>query len=462
MYVDRVSANLGASMALRTEAFQLFLKMDQLLQDSEYPPNRMLRARQTYKFPFTFVVPEALPNTCKHKTASDRVKSDHLRLPPSLGDAEISGIGSTLMDDLAPDMTRITYGVRVRLQKLRAGDEKEIILSDKTRKIRVVPAIEEQPPVTVEDSEEYCLRREKSIRKGLLKAKSGKLVMKAHQPKSLHLPAPESEDSEGSNSATTMASVQLRFDPTGENVEPPKLGQISSKLRVGTFFASCARQNFPSQKTMRWDATQGLYVDVINLSARCISGTEWLRHEPHTPSTMADLRRGSGLSISGQAFCPEPSDIYKPELPFYTAELLIPVSPPKTKLLVPTFHSCLVSRVYNLEMSLSLPPTSSISLKVPLQVSAQAGSGIPAESAGSSVGFLESDLSEDDFLHDRRPSAPPYSAHSGTGRHLMMGNADTQTPPPPPPDYSFLAPRTGGITPGNNASAMHHSLPLVR
>lgn len=454
----------NASIASRASAFHEFLIINQPLSPEHLPPTAVLEAGETYNLPFSFVVPHALPNTCKHKTASPRVKSDHLRLPPSLGDSETAGHGTTTLDDLAPDMTRISYGVRVRVYKQRENEDKEIILSEKTRRVRIAPAVEEQPPVDVDESEEYCLRREKGIRKGFLKPKTGKLIMEASQPKALELLPPRSE-CEGS--PTTMVSVQLRFDPFADSAEPPKLGQLSSKLRVGTFFASCARENFPSQKTMAWDATQGLYVDVLTLSSRCMSATEWLRHEPHTSTDAALLRRGSGMNLSGPAKCPQPSAKARPDLPFYTAQLLIPVSLPKGKLLVPTFHSCLVSRVYNLELTLSLPPTASATLKVPLQLSASSASGVNPGALGLQDSMVEGDLSGDDedFL-PQGPSAPAYTERNTGGPVIQQpgqggrqgGDASPAAPPPPPPNYSSLAPRTGGF---RTAPSFRASLPLV-
>lgn len=66
--------------------------------------------------------------------------------------------------------------------------------------------------------------------------------------------------------------------------------------------------------------------------------------------------------------------------PFYTASVVIPITIPSSKRLVPTFHSCLISRVYGLELNVSYNTGSSTksllghtaSLRVPIQVTSPA------------------------------------------------------------------------------------------
>ena len=66
-------------------------------------------------------------------------------------------------------------------------------------------------------------------------------------------------------------------------------------------------------------------------------------------------------------------------LPYYKAKVIVPVSLPTTKSFFPTFHSCLVSRVYLLDLTVSVhPPATSkttrsvssttVQLKIPLQI----------------------------------------------------------------------------------------------
>ena len=459
-YVDKISPS--AAISARSEAFQMFLKVDSPIDSSDLPSDGILQSGQTYPIPFTFIIPAALPGSCKHKTVSQRVKDMHLQLPPSLGDPEMAGRGSHLMDDCAPEMCRISYIIRARVLKLRDGEDRKIILSDRSKKIRVVPGYDEQPPVAVDETDEdYCLRAEKGIRRGLLKAKTGRLAIEASQPKSLHLPKLD-QDPSGS---TTMASVQLRFDPMTESAEPPKLGQLVTRLRIGTFFASTPRMGVPTGKSQLSDSTQGLYVDVCNLSGRNMSATEWLKHDPHTSNADANVRRDSVVSmIGGSAECPAPTSVSKPEFPFYTAQVLIPISPPKNKILVPSFQSCLVSRIYILELSLSLPQTSNVSLKVPVQITSEGGAGFDTEFSDEvqdELMGLEEGESVEQYLVPRRLSSPD-DAVGGTRRVSPPAARRRSEQLAPPPEYSSFAPRAGGVLHAGGASSLYARLSMVR
>ena len=118
-------------------------------------------------------------------------------------------------------------------------------------------------------------------------------------------------------------------------------------------------------------------VDTLNLSSRCLSNIEW---EKHTSATSQNPR------------VPKPSEAYKGGS-FYTTQVAVPVSLPKgNKVFVPSFHSCLVSRIYALDLYLSVntPSTTltdpTIHLKLPIQVSSEGNPHAkPMISAGVSV-----------------------------------------------------------------------------
>ena len=464
-YVDRISPS--AAISARSEAFQMFLKVDCPINESDMPDNGTLKADHTYTLPFSFVVPAALPGSCKHKTSTPEVKNLHLHLPPSLGDPEMAGQGPHLMDDCAPEMVRILYVVRTRVLKWRDNQQKKMIISDRSRKIRLVPGFEEQPPVTVnETDEDYCLRTEKGVRKGLLKGKTGRIVAEVSQPKSLHLPGPTQDNTH----VTTMASVQLRFDPMQESAEPPKLGHLASKLRVGTFYASTPRANVPNGRSSLIDPTQGLYVDVLNLSGRCLSGTKWTKHEPQIYTESANVRRDSAMSVSigGSAEFPAPSSVHNSSLPFWTTHILLPISPPRNKILIPSFQSCLASRVYILEVVLNLAQTSSVTLKVPIQITSEGGIAPPpafeevAEEIADEVAELERSDSIEQYFTPRRISSPEDAIAPATHRRISSSRRRSEPMAPPPEYYSTFAPRSGGILRSEGTPSLYHALHMVR
>lgn len=92
----------------RSEAYHNFTRLLQHTDASALPDPRVLVPGKTYKFPFIFVVPDALlPQSCSHFKKAGFPDDGHLTLPPSLGDPLVSSMGKSLMDDMAPDMGTI-------------------------------------------------------------------------------------------------------------------------------------------------------------------------------------------------------------------------------------------------------------------------------------------------------------------------------------------------------------------
>ncbi|KAF2177635.1 arrestin [Zopfia rhizophila CBS 207.26] len=434
VYVDRLTTT--PSVSGRTEATHRFLTLKQPINEADLPQPRCLTAGKTYVFPFIFTVPDQLlPRACPHRIASDHVRATHLALPPSLGDPELAGFGTTLLDDLAPEMSRITYGIKVRITQVREADGSVSLLSEKMRKVRVKPIFEEQPPLNIDPSDpEYRIRQEKNIRKGLFKGKLGTLTAQSSQPKPLVIPGARSTCN---GLITTMSQVLLRFDPADENNVPPRLCSLTSKIKVTTFYASAPRQNFPNRASLGIDLTQGLYQETVSLSSLCVASAQWERHssDENPDPNESITRRDSGISdLSTNSDDPPSTGILTASKnyhgkPFYTAKILVPISLPDNKNFIPTFHSCLISRVYSLSLTVSVhaPGVSdpSLSLKVPIQVCAEgSASGNERARARSAEAVA---AQEADDLFTPRSVAPP-----GPG---ARGREDL------PPEYAAFAPR---------------------
>ena len=446
-FVERLTT--AAAVAGRSEAFHQFLKLVQPNLEDHYPENSILRAGRTYDFAFVFAVPQQLlPRICQHQVQNPSVRDAHLQLPPTFGDKDTAE-NSDALDDLAPDMASVRYGIFARLTKYKlnaTNDEMvKISLASKARKLRVIPAADEQPPLVAPDEEsDYTMRKEKSIRKGVLKGKLGSLVIEAAQPQSLRIKAPGQTDCE----ATTMATLMLRFDPLEENSLPPRLGSLNSRLRVATYFAATARHAFPSKHTSILDLSQGMHSETLNLSSRCVANVEWIKHAAGSKGHQETLqRRDSACSTMTSADTPAPSSTYK-DKSFYTAHVLVPITLPKTKSFVPTFHSCLISRIYQLKLDLGLHTSGiggNMELKIPVQVSAEGSVGdAPRRRPSAPLTEQEEELevyAEDaaDFFSPRVLRAPSegFVGRSRLGSQAPIGDDA-------PPGYSAFAPTGSG------------------
>ena len=111
---------------------------------------------------------------------------------------------------------------------------------------------------------------------------------------------------------------------------------------------------------------RGLYRETLTLSTLCLSNIQWQKHSPSTnpPATQHPSISNPSKAYNGGSF--------------YTAMVTVPITLPKgNKVLVPSFHSCLVSRMYELDLYLSLNTPSAtltdpkVHLKLPLHVSSE-------------------------------------------------------------------------------------------
>ena len=388
-YVEKIATT--APTTGRTTGKHTFLKLLQPVDSDQLPDCNLMQAGVTYTVPFTFVVPDRLlPYICSHRVENEEIRKEHTQLPPSLGDPSTSGDGHMLMDDLAPAMSRITYAIRARATS-RLANGKVIDMADRIERIRIVPQKQEEPPKTLTDNSDYVLRKEKPVKKGLFKiGKVGRITAEAAQPKSLQLTHPQKRVSD-SEPVTTMATINLRFDPATVDDQPPQLGSISTKLRAHTFFGAAPYRILPEVfRCDNWSNVHGLYPESVDLSSRNLSTVTWTKHSPGSLSATSSndpeiSRRPSTFSTASSASVPEPTALWHPDYPFYTASVLVPVSLPNPysskspKIFVPTFHSCIVSRSYTLELAISYhtPGTNvsspHITLKSPIQISAEGG-----------------------------------------------------------------------------------------
>jgi hypothetical protein len=357
------------SSRARTTAIHNFLKLVMPIKESDYPQPRIAEAGRTYTFPFNFAVPEhLLLRACSHTCSEVHVHNAHLQVPPSMGDREVCGL-----DDLAPEMARVTYCIKVKILRNREVDGKEVVLVEGQKKIRIVPALPEAPPLTIGDEgSDYKFSSTKSLKKGMFSGKLGKITASAVQPSAVILPSPSSESTQP---PTTMASVNLRFDPHDSSSQPPRLGGLTAKIKATTFFGARPAQDLPSHFNMssQYESTRGVYDTSVSLSSRCVEGVSWEKHK----AAPAYTRRNSASSTE-ESDCSETSSTSpaKEGSPYYTATILVPVTLSQQKTWIPTFHSCIVSRIYSLGLSLTIHtpgtgvPSSTVSLHLPIQVAA--------------------------------------------------------------------------------------------
>ncbi|ROT40657.1 hypothetical protein SODALDRAFT_271994 [Sodiomyces alkalinus F11] len=380
---DIVSIALIGRASSRVDAAQLshhsshtFLKMNMPIPESAYPTPRVFEAGRTYTIPFHFVIPQQLTlSACNHKKQSVFVHDQHMRLPPSMGHWSF--------DDFSPDMTRIEYLVKARVAEQPDLDDLPLKLMEADRRINVLPTSIEDPPLNITPQDrQYRLTKSKTLRKNIFSGKQGVLTATAAQPAALRV----ASDFRGS--AETSVLVNLSFAPHAPEIAPPKVNRVSAKLQSTTWFSPTPMPVPPNMGDSRQSALTGLSQLSYSMAIGSASSTDM---EPTSwqmrPTSIT--RRDSGYSSEGhhEGHPDSPSDSdhgsnrhpHKPnsgsggaKAPFYhETTIRVPFKVMTSrKLLLPTFHTCLISRTYTLQLAVTVADTK-VNLMVPVQVAVQ-------------------------------------------------------------------------------------------
>lgn len=120
--------------------------MSQTLDEPSLTTPKIFKQGAKHEFPFTFRVVDYLPtSSCLHLLDDPVVRVAHLQLPPSLGDAMVSGFGGKLRDDFAPPDCRIEYNIQATLNKVNISTSKRETIILKRQKVRIKPAAGDLP-----------------------------------------------------------------------------------------------------------------------------------------------------------------------------------------------------------------------------------------------------------------------------------------------------------------------------
>ncbi|KAI0466391.1 arrestin [Xylaria cf. heliscus] len=388
---DKVQILLLGTSRTRVDAINIpqatshtFLKLMMPIPESYYPEPRRFEAGTTYTIPFHFVIPQHLTlNACSH-APNDALKDHHLRLPPSVGDWD--------RDDFSPNMSRVTYCVRARVYS-EDNDGKSTKAMETSHDIKVIPIVDEDPPLSITQQDKmYVMSKSKTLRKSILSTKLGKVTVSANQPAAAMI------SSDGHCITPTTAHLDLVFEPTSNESQPPRIVGVASKITAVTYYSGGGINQYPNLKD--WARSygsdgRGAYSSSVPLPATPVKSAPWEHHlnaqgrrdsgydsgphsdsehsvnGRHSPSTDRNSRKGS-----------------KKTAPYsYTTKVHVPVElPASKKQFVPTFHSCICSRVYVLWMTVTLSAmagmSSTVTLGVPLQVGAGPGEDGRVDSTG--------------------------------------------------------------------------------
>jgi len=313
-----------------------FLRMELPIHNFSW--NTILKSGKTYRIPFKFVVPEELPiQTCHHQRSNSQIQQQHLQLPASLSHRTQKSGGT---HDMSPEMAEILYSINFAVRGNRKTDRAKKA-QESTYPVQIIPIRDEHPPILVPRKNKYYkLQSEKTLSKGVMRHTVGKFTACSAQPPAIQIQRLQPHNGE----ITTILKINLRFVSLQQGELPPSLLSAQFQLRAMTFFGLDPWQDSPDLCDIStWSPRQGYWSEHVSLT---------LNNDLHVVWT----------------------SVKEDNRTIFTASVEAHVSLPSHRQYPPTFHSCLVSRVYALKAMLFYRAhgksrgSSSIALSVPVEI----------------------------------------------------------------------------------------------
>jgi hypothetical protein len=310
---------------------------DLLLRTSE---NRSFKQGCIYKIPFEFAIPDhMLPTTCRHVVASPLVHTCHISMPPSFGDHELADV-----TDYAPKHASIKYRVVGTVHQISetggcseiASASEPICFMPKERAVE--PDVGAWEPARLSQAEMFISK--------LWTKPSGKLAVTSTQPTLFVLK--DFRKSVWRSELSGRVKINLVFWPANNEAKPPGQIDFNAFLRTTTVSAVSPLTQLPSNDPWFGPQIDRHTAPSIILSPRQIEDIEWVQGSPEN----AQVDEDCASYDAPPAY--ETPRVMAPKL-CYSAQIMISLDATSTSLLVPTFHSCLITRAYDLDLKVSLP-----------------------------------------------------------------------------------------------------------
>jgi hypothetical protein len=376
-----------------------FLELIQPDLHFHIPESRSFKTGCTYEFPFEFAVPSRmLPSTCRHVVASPLVHTCHTSMPPSFGDHELAEA-----TDHAPRHTSVRYRVIASIQeKSETGECFEI--ASASEPIRFMPkerAVE--PDVGVWEPARLS-QAEMSTSKFWTKP-SGTLGVTSIQSTPFVLK--DFRKSVWRSELSGRVKLNLVFWPAKDEAKPPARIDLNAFLRTTTVSAVSPLTQLPSDDPWFGPQIDSHTAPSIILSPQLLENIEWVQSlhdnaqlDKDCPSYEAPPAYATPQNMTSR-LC-------------YSAQIAVSLGATSTSLLVPTFHSCLITRAYDLDLKISLPGFAkglgpAMRIGIPVKIMPEAAA-IRRDSAMSQKEVLGSESGCDVMCEDlglADPEGPP-------------------------------------------------------
>ncbi|RAK90100.1 hypothetical protein BO79DRAFT_262598 [Aspergillus costaricaensis CBS 115574] len=313
MLEGTTTVSMQHEVGVKLQSTQTFLRLSQ-----------KTRVDSPGTFPFTFVIPSALPTeSCSHVVSDPLVQYAHTALPPSLGGKPPCATRNNKTDILTPNAVQIRYCIKATLQACQQ-DQEPVLSTFREIYIIPTPSSERPPPAftpAINNSDkpfQLALEKHESpmkaqIVRNIFRRKEGRLVSEILQagPLAMHL----------HQQRPTEATIPLRLRYYSASGVHPRLHNLTISIRASTSFGLSPSPDI-SYQTLSHQSS--VYTKTLQIAAQDMSNTTW-------EATPCLTETDPQIEKKYEALVPVSFSL-SPDGPF-----------------VPTFHSCMVGRSYELE-----------------------------------------------------------------------------------------------------------------
>ncbi|KAK1463140.1 arrestin [Colletotrichum melonis] len=343
-----------------TETIQTLLKLYMPVPESAYPSTRLFRRGHTYSIPFSFIIPHQLTsNVCQYEVQTEAVRHHHLRLPSSLTGFE--------KDDLATSMAKIQYSVRARVFNIDDGSTVQLPapILESEHPISILAPSPEDPPLILDKHDlHYVLESTKPVRKNIFSVPTGQITAKTSQPQAIRL------SSDGHAASSSSAYIDIAFWPTAPDMLPPQVKIKSTSILAQNWASTRPAQIFPNVGVTREPTTLSTptIVNATNI-------TPWIQHVHILEDGESGRTKGGNRGSRDITVIRNSSTQDDGVSITYTCSTQVDFGlPTSSHVFPPTFHSCLISRTYTLEIKVTAGGAE-LPLLVPVQIFKEQESG---------------------------------------------------------------------------------------
>lgn len=259
--------------------------------------------------------------------------------------------------------SKIEYEVRVKVLSIVDGNSK--VIAESIEPVQIMPVypwwqsrrsqqtspsyelVESTSQTPSQHGQPTTVEVEKTLKKGFLGKKKGRVAINIEVPESYHINVGSSD-----NTVNPLSMpIQMRYSPISADL-PPNVSSLSARLHA------CTKYNVDSGKVQRNAGTYNTSITLLKAATPSTSTPLWL--EDSTSDKLS-----------------------------FVSNLLIPMNLPPAagspsskgqKILLPSFNSCLISRSYEFEVRIGFEGGSEVVVRLPTSIIAK-----PATSAAETA-----------------------------------------------------------------------------